>query len=146
VLDVREIAARLPHRYPFLLVDRVIGLERGVRLAAVKNVTANEPFFPGHFPGRPVMPGVLLCEALVQAGGLLASLSEDDGGRPRRVVLAGIERARFRRKVEPGDRLLLEVELVHYRKPLWRMRGRALVEGELAAEADFLTMEVGDEF
>ncbi|MGH7820986.1 MAG: 3-hydroxyacyl-ACP dehydratase FabZ [Candidatus Binatia bacterium] len=143
-LDFRGVASRLPHRYPFLLVDRVLAFEDGVRLVAIKNVTVNEPFFPGHFPGRPVMPGVLICEAMVQAGGLLANLSTDGVPADRGVVLAGIERARFRRKVEPGDQLRLEVEILHKRRPLWKMRGRALVDGQLAAEADFLTMEIAE--
>jgi 3-hydroxyacyl-[acyl-carrier-protein] dehydratase len=144
VFDVREVIQRLPHRFPFLLVDRVIEFEDGKRLVAIKNVTANEPFFPGHFPGRPVMPGVLICEAMVQAGGLLANCST--GGVPagRGVVLAGLEHVRFRRKVEPGDQLRLEVEIVHKRRPLWKMRGRALVDGSVAAEAEFLTMEVDE--
>ena len=145
-LDIREICARLPHRFPFLLVDRVVAFEDGRRITAVKNVTLNEPFFPGHFPGRPVMPGVLICEAMVQAGGLLATCSSDGLPQGQGVVLAGIERARFRRKVEPGDQLILEVEIVHKRRPLWKLRGRALVDGQVAAEAEFLTMEVGDGF
>ena len=142
--DCREIAARLPHRFPFLLVDRVIDFEDGKRLVAIKNVTVNEPFFSGHFPGRPLMPGVLICEALVQAGGLLANCST--GGVPagRGVVLAGLEHVRFRRMVEPGDQLRLEVEILHKRRPLWKMRGRALVEGQVAVEAEFLTMEVDE--
>lgn len=144
-LDVREIARRLPHRFPFLLVDRVVEFDDGKRLVAIKNVTVNEPFFVGHFPGRPLMPGVLLCEALVQAGGLLANCSTDGVPVGRGVVLAGLEHVRFRRKVEPGDQLRLEVELIHKRRPLWKMRGRALVEGEVAAEAEFLTMEVDEQ-
>jgi 3-hydroxyacyl-[acyl-carrier-protein] dehydratase len=143
-LDFREIARRLPHRFPFLLVDRVLSIEDGKRLTAVKNVTVNEPFFPGHFPGRPIMPGVLICEALVQAGGLLANISTNGVGPGKGVVLAGLDRVRFRGMVEPGDQLRLEVELVHRRPPLWKMRGRALVEGRLVAEAEFLTMEVDE--
>jgi beta-hydroxyacyl-ACP dehydratase FabZ len=141
-LDYPDIIRRLPHRYPFLLVDRVIELTDGRRVVAIKNVTANEPFFRGHFPGRPIMPGVLICEALVQAGGLLASCSSDGLPAGRGVVLAGLEHVRFRRRVLPGDQLRLEVELVHKRRPLWRMKGRALVDGNVATEAEFLTMEV----
>jgi 3-hydroxyacyl-[acyl-carrier-protein] dehydratase len=141
-LDYPDIIQRLPHRYPFLLVDRVVALADGERLVAIKNVTANEPFFAGHFPGCPIMPGVLICEALVQAGGLLASCSRDGLPAGRGVLLAGLEHVRFRRRVIPGDQLRLEVELVHKRRPLWKMKGRALVEGTLAAEAEFLTMEV----
>ena len=141
-LDYPDIIRRLPHRYPFLLVDRVIALADGERLVAIKNVTANEPFFEGHFPGRPIMPGVLICEALVQAGGLLASCSRDGLPAGKGVVLAGLEHVRFRRRVIPGDQLRLEVELVHKRRPLWKMKGRALVDGNVAAEAEFLAMEV----
>jgi 3-hydroxyacyl-[acyl-carrier-protein] dehydratase len=141
-LDYPDIIRRLPHRYPFLLVDRVIALADGERLVAIKNVTANEPFFSGHFPGRPIMPGVLICEALVQAGGLLASCSYDGLPAGKGVLLAGLEHVRFRRRVIPGDQLRLEVELVHKRRPLWKMKGQALVEGNVAAEAEFLIMEV----
>jgi beta-hydroxyacyl-ACP dehydratase FabZ len=125
-----------------LLVDRVENLVDGERILAWKNVTANEPFFDGHFPGHPIMPGVLICEALVQAGGLLASCSKDGLPADRGVVLAGLEHVRFRRPVVPGDRLRLEVELLHKRRPLWKMKGRALVEDQIAAEAEFLTMEI----
>jgi 3-hydroxyacyl-[acyl-carrier-protein] dehydratase len=141
-LDYPDIIRRLPHRYPFLLVDRVIEFADGERLVAIKNVTANEPFFSGHFPGHPIMPGVLICEALVQAGGLLASCSRDGLPAGKGVLLAGLEHVRFRRQVVPGDQLRLEVELVHKRRPLWKMKGRALVEEHLAAEAEFLTIEV----
>ena len=141
-LDYREIARRLPHRYPFLLVDRVEEFVDGASILAFKNVTANEPFFSGHFPGHPIMPGVLICEALVQAGGLLASCSKDGLPADHAVVLAGLERVRFRRPVVPGDQLRLEVELIHKRRPLWKMKGKALVEGQIAAEAEFLTMEI----
>jgi 3-hydroxyacyl-[acyl-carrier-protein] dehydratase len=141
-LDYIEITRHLPHRYPFLLVDRVIEFTDGERLVAVKSVSANEPFFEGHFPGRPIMPGVLICEALVQAGGILASCSSDGLSGGRGVVLAGLEHVRFRKPVVPGDQLRLEVELVHRRRPIWKMKGRALVDGKVAAEAEFLTMEV----
>ena len=141
-LEHPDIVQRLPHRYPFLLVDRVIEFTDGVSLVAVKNVTANEPFFNGHFPSRPIMPGVLICEALVQAGGLLASCSAEGLPKGRGVVLAGLEHVRFRRRVVPGDQLRLEVELLHKRRPLWKMRGQAKVDGHIAAEAEFLTMEV----
>jgi 3-hydroxyacyl-[acyl-carrier-protein] dehydratase len=141
-LDYPEIIRRLPHRYPFLLVDRVIELVDGERVVALKNVSANEPFFEGHFPGRPIMPGVLICEALVQTGGLLASCSKDGLPEGRGIVLAGLEHVRFRRRVVPGDQLRLEVELLHKHRPLWKMKGRAIVDGKVAAEAEFLTMEV----
>ena len=141
-LDYPEIIRRLPHRYPFLLVDRVIELVDGERVVALKNVSANEPFFEGHFPGLPIMPGVLICEALVQTGGLLASCSKDGLPEGRGIVLAGLEHVRFRRRVVPGDQLRLEVELLHKHRPLWKMKGRAIVDGKVATEAEFLTMEV----
>jgi 3-hydroxyacyl-[acyl-carrier-protein] dehydratase len=142
VLEYRDIIRRLPHRYPFLLVDRVVELVDGVRVVAVKSVSANEPFFQGHFPGRPLMPGVLVCEALVQAGGLLACCSTDGVPEGRGVVLVGLEHVRFRRPVVPGDQLRLEVELLHKHRPLWRLKGQARVDSRVAAEAEFLTMEV----
>lgn len=141
-LDYPDIIRLLPHRYPFLLVDRVVEFQDGERLVAIKNVTANEPFFRGHFPNRPIMPGVLICEALVQAGGLLASCSADGLPPGRGIVLAGLERVRFRRRVVPGDQLRLEVELINKRRPLWKMRGQARVDGQVVAEAEFLTMEI----
>jgi beta-hydroxyacyl-ACP dehydratase FabZ len=141
-LEYPDIIQRLPHRYPFLLVDRVIEFVDGERVVAIKNVTANEPFFDGHFPGRPIMPGVLICEALVQAGGLLASCSKNGLPEGRGILLAGLEHVRFRRPVVPGDQLRLEVELVHKHRPLWKMKGRAIVEGKTVSEAEFLTMEV----
>jgi beta-hydroxyacyl-ACP dehydratase FabZ len=141
-LEYPDIIQRLPHRYPFLLVDRVLEFTDGVSLVAVKNVTANEPFFNGHFPSRPIMPGVLICEAIVQAGGLLASCSAEGLPPGRGVLLAGLEHVRFRRPVVPGDQLRLEVELLHKRRPLWKMRGKAKVDGQVAAEAEFLAMEV----
>ena len=141
-LEYPDVAKRLPHRYPFLFVDRVLEFEDGKRLAAVKNVTANEPYFTGHFPGRPILPGVIICEALVQAGGLLASLSVEGLPSGKGVVLAGLEHVRFRRMVVPGDQLRLDVEIKSKRRPLWKMHGRASVDGQTAAECDFLTMEI----
>lgn len=141
-LEYPDIIRLLPHRYPFLLIDRVVEFADGECLVAIKNVTADEPFFAGHFPNRPIMPGVLICEALVQAGGLLASCSADGLPEGRGVVLAGLERVRFLRRVVPGDQLRLEVELVHKRRPLWKMKGKATVDGQVAAEAEFLTMEI----
>jgi beta-hydroxyacyl-ACP dehydratase FabZ len=143
-LEYPDVVRRLPHRYPFLFIDRVIEFEDGKRLAAVKNVTANEPYFTGHFPGRPIVPGVIICEALVQAGGILASLTHEGLPTGRGVVLAGLEHVRFRRMVVPGDQLRLDVELLNKRRALWKMHGRASVDGQTAAECDFLTIEISE--
>jgi 3-hydroxyacyl-[acyl-carrier-protein] dehydratase len=132
--DIRWIQEVLPHRYPLLLVDRVLSLEPGTSIRALKNVTYNEEFFVGHFPGHPVMPGVLVLEALAQAGGLL--LLHDHPDREGKLLyFTGIERARFRRPVVPGDQVILEVEVLNQRSRACRLQARALVEGKLAAEA-----------
>ena len=137
-LDIQEIFKILPHRYPFLLIDRVISLTRKQRIVAIKNVTINEPFFVGHFPNLPIMPGVLIIEALAQAGAVLL-LNEVDDRHTKLVVFTGIERARFRRPVVPGDQLRLEVEVKAWREAstriVVRMEGAAYVEGKKAAEA-----------
>ena len=134
IYDSNEIQKILPHRYPFLLVDAVLELEPRKRIVAVKNVSINEPFFPGHFPGQPVMPGVLIVEAIAQAGGVLLLREVADRGT-KLVFFAGIEEARFRRPVLPGDQLRLEVEVVYWRNTVCKMRGKALVGEQLAAEA-----------
>ena len=141
-----EIAALLPHRYPFLLVDRVLELTAGERIVALKNVTANEPFFSGHFPGQPLMPGVLICEAVVQAGGILARASVDTPSQQGKVaMLTGLDHVRFRRQVVPGDQLRLEVEIVRRRGTFCKMRGTARVEGKVAAELEFTVVDVDPE-
>jgi len=138
-MDSVQVAALLPHRYPFLLVDRVVEIEVGKRIVAIKNVTVNEPFFTGHFPDHPIMPGVLLCEAVVQAGGILARLTTTDNENHEKALamLASLDRVRFRQQVTPGDQLRLEVETVRRRGPFWKMRGAARVEGKTAAELEF---------
>jgi 3-hydroxyacyl-[acyl-carrier-protein] dehydratase len=138
-MDNIQVAAILPHRYPFLLVDRVVEVEVGKRIVAIKNVTVNEPFFTGHFPGHPIMPGVLLCEAVVQAGGILARLTATgaDDQAQGLAMLTSLDRVRFRQQVTPGDQLRLEVETVRRRGSFWKMRGAARVEGKTAAELEF---------
>ena len=134
VLDIRAIQALLPHRYPFLLVDRIVELVPPTRIVGIKQVTINEPFFQGHFPGAPVMPGVLVVEALAQVGAILALREIAD--RERKLVLfTGIEMARFRQPVVPGDTLMLEVTALRIGSRIQRMRGEAKVEGKLVAEA-----------
>jgi beta-hydroxyacyl-ACP dehydratase FabZ len=134
VIDIRGILERLPHRYPFLLVDRVVELTPAKRIVAIKNVSINEPFFPGHFPGAPVMPGVLIVEAMAQAGAVLL-LQEVADRASKLVYFTGIDEARFRRAVTPGDRLILTVEVLKLRPRACKMRGVAEVDGEIAAEA-----------
>jgi len=138
--NIQEILDFLPHRYPFLLIDRVVEFERAKRLVAIKNVTINEPFFQGHFPGYPIMPGVLVVEAMAQAGGIM--LMHDLPDRAEKlVVFTGIERAKFRRPVTPGDQLRIEIDVLSFRPRAGRIAGRALVDGKLACEAT-LTCQV----
>jgi beta-hydroxyacyl-ACP dehydratase FabZ len=141
MIGYHEIAALLPHRFPFQFVDRVLEFEDGVRIVALKNVSINEPFFRGHFPEQPLMPGVLICEALAQAGALLAHRSTDGVGPGKVGVLAGLDRVRFRRPVLPGDQLHLEVVLLKRHRPLWKMRGTARVDQQVVAEAELSLME-----
>lgn len=138
-MDIQEILATLPHRYPFLLVDRIREMEAGRRVVGIKNVTRNEPFFDGHFPGRPIMPGVLILEALAQVGGVLAFKSTPPGGAPV-VYLTGVDKAKFRRPVVPGDQLRLEVEVLKQRAPFWKMQGQAYVDADLVCEAEMTAM------
>jgi 3-hydroxyacyl-[acyl-carrier-protein] dehydratase len=133
-LDIGQIMEFLPHRYPFLLIDRVIEIERTKRIVAIKNVTINEPFFDGHFPGYPIMPGVLVVEAMAQAGCILL-LKEVADREQKLVVFTGIERAKFRRPITPGDQLRIEVDVLSFRPRAGRMEGKAYVDGKLACEA-----------
>jgi 3-hydroxyacyl-[acyl-carrier-protein] dehydratase len=137
ILDIDAILERLPHRYPFLLVDRVLSVEPGKSIVAVKNVSANEAFFGGHFPGHPVMPGVLVVEALAQAGGVLAWESSDEPDIWI-LYLVGLDNVRFKQIVRPGDQLVLNVNLVQRRRNLWKYEARAEVDGKVVAEADLL--------
>jgi 3-hydroxyacyl-[acyl-carrier-protein] dehydratase len=139
-LDIRRVMAALPHRYPMLLVDRVESLDPEKGIVAVKAVTINEPFFEGHFPGRPIMPGVLIVEALAQAAGVLAVEALGLAGSGKLVYFMAIENAKFRQPVEPGVLLRLEVEFVQKRPRVCKFAGRASVDGKLAAEASFTAM------
>jgi 3-hydroxyacyl-[acyl-carrier-protein] dehydratase len=134
VLEITDIMGILPHRYPFLLIDRVIEIERKKRIVALKSVTINEPFFQGHFPGYPIMPGALVVEAIAQAGGVLL-MPEVPDPHNKLMVFTGIERARFRRPVVPGDQLRLEVDVLHWKPRVARLEGHAMVDGKLACEA-----------
>lgn len=138
--DIRAVMAALPHRYPMLLVDRVAELVPDVSIRAIKAVSINEPFFQGHFPGRPIMPGVLIVEALAQAAGVLAVESLGLAGSGKLVYFMAIENAKFRTPVEPGCLLSLEVSFVQKRSSVCKFAGRALVDGKLAAEANFTAM------
>ena len=139
-LDIRQILETLPHRYPFLLVDRIIEMEPGQRVVGIKNVTINEPFFPGHFPGNPVMPGVMLLEAMGQVGAVLWLADENMKGKF--VYFAGADKVRFRRPVVPGDQLRFELEVLRVRSKSCQVLGRATVDGELAAEATLFSVLV----
>jgi 3-hydroxyacyl-[acyl-carrier-protein] dehydratase len=138
-MDIHKILKQLPHRYPLLLVDRVLELEKGVRIKALKNVSINEPHFQGHFPHRPVMPGVLMLEALAQAAALLAFDTLGETPDDQTVYyFAGIDGARFKRPVEPGDQLILEVELDRMKAGIFKFKARAKVGDEIAAEAELM--------
>ncbi len=137
-LDINAILKVLPHRYPFLLVDRVVSLEANKRILAYKNVTYNEQFFQGHFPQRPVMPGVLIIEALAQAGGILAFLSVAPEKAGQVMYFMSMDKVKFRRPVEPGDRLDLDVQVLRLGARYWKIRGEAFVDGNLAAEAEMV--------
>jgi len=139
-MDIGKILAALPHRYPFLLVDRVVEVVKGERIHAYKNVTYNEEFFQGHFPGRPVMPGVLQLEAMAQAGGLLAFESEPFDPAQKLIFLMSFDKVKFRRVVIPGDRLDLHVTVGRQKGSIWRLIGEARVDGQIASEAEMMAM------
>jgi 3-hydroxyacyl-[acyl-carrier-protein] dehydratase len=141
MLNIQEIMDILPHRYPMLLVDRVLELEPGKRILCIKNVTANEHFFQGHFPGAPVMPGVLIVEAMAQCGAVLV-LRDIPDRLEKLFLFGGVDKARFRRPVVPGDQLRMEVDIVQRRSNSVKIHGVATVDGELAAEADMLSVTV----
>ncbi|GAB4407065.1 MAG: 3-hydroxyacyl-ACP dehydratase FabZ [Thermodesulfovibrionales bacterium] len=137
MIDIKEIQDILPHRYPFLLVDRIVELEPGARAVGIKNVTINEPFFTGHFPGNPIMPGVLIIEAMAQVAGIMTFRSGVQGDT---VYFMSIEKAKFRRPVVPGDQLRLGISTIQHRGNVWRFSGDAMVDDKLVAEAEFTAM------
>ena len=141
MMNIEDIIKIIPHRYPMLLVDRILEVEDGKRIVGIKNVTANEPFFAGHFPDRPVMPGVLVIEAMAQVGAvlLLANVPQRDN---KLVYFIGIDNARFRKPVRPGDQIKFEVKVLNLRASSCKMRGEAFVNGELVAEAEFMSVLV----
>lgn len=142
MLGQKEIQETLPHRYPFLLVDRILELELGKRVVGIKNVTINEPFFAGHFPGHPIMPGVLIVEAMAQVGGVLLMRSLDARAEKKVMYFTGIDRARFRRPVVPGDQIRFELTILQLRRQVCRMKGVAYVDGNLVAEAELSSVVV----
>lgn len=138
-MDIHAVMRQLPHRYPFLLIDRVLECEPGKQLVALKNVTINEPFFPGHFPHRPVMPGVLILEAMAQATGLLAFATQGSAPRANELYyFVGIDKARFRAPVEPGDQLIFRVRVLSSKRGIWKFTGVAEVDGKCATEAELM--------
>ncbi|UXH43149.1 3-hydroxyacyl-ACP dehydratase FabZ [Rossellomorea vietnamensis] len=136
MLDINEIKEIIPHRYPFLLVDRILEVEEGKKAIGIKNVTANEEFFNGHFPDYPVMPGVLIVEALAQVGAVAMLKVEDNRGRL--AFFTGIDKCRFKRQVKPGDQLRLEVEMIRFKGPIGKGKGVATVDGEVACELEMM--------
>jgi 3-hydroxyacyl-[acyl-carrier-protein] dehydratase len=138
MIDVKEIMQILPHRYPFLLVDRIESLKEGEEIVGIKNVSMNEPFFVGHFPGNPIMPGVLIIEAMAQVGGVLAFHSSPKEWAGSLVYFMGIDKVRFRKPVVPGDQLRLKLTTIRQKQKVFKMRGEAYVEGALVAEAELM--------
>ena len=137
-MDIKEIIRLLPHRYPFLLVDRFLDGEKGKSMVGLKNVSMNEPFFQGHFPSEPIMPGVLILEGMAQVGGLLAFYSIPEMIGEKLIYFAGIDKVRFRQPVIPGDQLIYEMEVLKHKGKIWKMAGIAKVEDKVVAEAEFL--------
>ena len=137
-LDIKEIIRLLPHRYPFLLVDRILSGEKGKNLVGLKNVSMNEPFFQGHFPSDPIMPGVLILEGMAQVGGILAYYSLPEMIGEKLIYFAGIDKVRFRKPVIPGDQLIFEMEVIKHKGKIWKMAGKATVDSEIVAEAEFM--------
>lgn len=137
-IDIVEIMRLLPHRYPFVMVDRILSIDPGKDITGLKNVTINEPFFQGHFPGRPVMPGVLILEGMAQVGGVLAFYANPEVVGQRLLFFAGIDKARFRKPVVPGDQLILKLEMIKQKRTIMMMSGKAYVDDNLVAEAELM--------
>lgn len=137
-LNIKEILRLLPHRYPFLLVDRILAGEKGKSMVGLKNVSMNESFFQGHFPSEPIMPGVLILEGMAQVGGILAFYSIPEMVGKKLIYFAGIDKVRFRRPVVPGDQLIFEMIVLKQKGKIWKMSGQAKVDGEVVAEAEFM--------
>jgi 3-hydroxyacyl-[acyl-carrier-protein] dehydratase len=142
-IDIQAIMQHIPHRYPFLLVDRILELERNKRVVGLKNVSMNEPFFQGHFPGSPIMPGVLILEAMAQTSGVLAVASMDKSGKNALMYFMGLDQVKFRKMVVPGDQLIMELEVLKQRAKVMKLAGTAKVDGQVVAEAQLMaTIEV----
>ncbi|MGH7854745.1 MAG: 3-hydroxyacyl-ACP dehydratase FabZ [Candidatus Binatia bacterium] len=142
MLDVKEIFKSIPHRYPFLLVDRIVEIDGNEKVVGIKNVTINDNFFQGHFPHHPVMPGVLICEAMAQVGAIFAHNARGGMTDDRVFVLTGLDNVKFKRPVEPGDQLRMELTCLKRRGSFWKMQGIATVDGKLVAQAEISAMEV----
>jgi beta-hydroxyacyl-ACP dehydratase FabZ len=142
MLDVKEILNYIPHRYPFLLVDRIVEIHGDEKIVGIKNVSFNENFFQGHFPDRPVMPGVLICEAMAQVGAIFAHNARGGRDDNKVFVLTGLDNVKFKRPVEPGDQLRMELTILKRRGSFWKMQGVATVDGKLVAQAEISAMEV----
>ena len=136
MLDIKEIMGILPHRFPFLLIDRIVEVEPGKRVVGIKNITVSEPFFQGHFPDYPIMPGVLLIEAMAQTGGVLALSSEPEKVKDKNFYFSTIDKVKFRKPVVPGDQVRFEVEVIKQRSTLWRFKGKAFVGESIVAEGE----------
>lgn len=142
MLDIKEIFKSVPHRFPFLLVDRIVEIHGSEKVVGIKNVSINEPFFQGHFPDKPVMPGVLICEAMAQVGAIFAHNARGGVADNRVFVLTGLDHVKFKRPVEPGDQLRMELTCLKRRGSFWKMQGTATVDGKLVAQAEISAMEV----
>jgi beta-hydroxyacyl-ACP dehydratase FabZ len=142
MLDVKDILKQIPHRYPFLLVDRILEIHGDEKIVGIKNVSINENFFQGHFPNRPVMPGVLICEAMAQVGAIFAQHARGGVDDHKVFVLTGLDNVKFKRPVEPGDQLRMELTCLKRRGSYWKMQGLATVDGKLVAQAEISAMEV----